>query len=377
MPVKLLVGWRGQLLGGLLLCAALGSATPAAAQEAPREHVVRKGDTLWDLARIYLSNPFLWGVIYEANRDVVEDPHWIYPNERLRIPLLQHELTEPARPVLPRRAAAEGGVEEEPGAAPDRTRFYRPLDAAVAERGPGAVWEKAAALEGAHVEASEFHSAPWLGEVDSLPVVGQLVHIDGIEVEDAFRPSAHPFGRVYLRYAGEERPEVGERLLLVRAGRRVRGAGRVVEPVAILTVTALEAEVMGAEVTRQFGRVEIGSLAILLEPLPGSAVHRPVPVEDGAEGEIVAVLGDKAIVGPRDVAFVDIGASAGVSVGDEMVAYLPARPADKGRVMLPPDPIARLRVLRVTETGATVQVVELTQPELRAGTPVRVVARAR
>lgn len=68
----------------VLLSSVLVAATPLLAQErgdrpAPglrqQVHVIRPGDTLWDLARRYLRDPFLWREIYDANRDVVQNPH--------------------------------------------------------------------------------------------------------------------------------------------------------------------------------------------------------------------------------------------------------------------------------------------------------------
>src|SRR6188508_2402411 len=52
----------------------------------PRTHVVRKGDTLWDIAREYTNNPYRWKQVYDLNTATVRDPHWIYPGERLVLP---------------------------------------------------------------------------------------------------------------------------------------------------------------------------------------------------------------------------------------------------------------------------------------------------
>lgn len=53
---------------------------------AQKIHIVKKGDTLWDLAGYYYDNPFIWRNIYNANLDKIDDPHWIYPGQEFIIP---------------------------------------------------------------------------------------------------------------------------------------------------------------------------------------------------------------------------------------------------------------------------------------------------
>lgn len=69
-----------------------GAPTETVAQEAPGSsrdvtpgtHVVQKGDTLWDLSGKYLDSPWYWPKLWSYNPQV-ENPHWIYPGNELRL----------------------------------------------------------------------------------------------------------------------------------------------------------------------------------------------------------------------------------------------------------------------------------------------------
>lgn len=91
----------------------------------PATHTVKRGDTLWDIAKTYLGDSFLWPEIYRLNTDIIEDPHWIYPGETLKLPSPTATVvavtppatpeTVPARPIsaapepAPRRLAPSSG----------------------------------------------------------------------------------------------------------------------------------------------------------------------------------------------------------------------------------------------------------------------------
>ncbi len=97
-------GWRPWIraLGlGLAVATAgfaLGTAAPtsAAAQvsgtsmsvplapDAPSQYVVKKGDTLWDIAGVFLRDPWYWPEIWYVNPQVA-NPHLIYPGDVLNL----------------------------------------------------------------------------------------------------------------------------------------------------------------------------------------------------------------------------------------------------------------------------------------------------
>lgn len=54
----------------------------------PTSHTVVKGECLWWIAeykQVY-NDPFMWPLIYKANRDKIKNPDLIYPGQVFRIP---------------------------------------------------------------------------------------------------------------------------------------------------------------------------------------------------------------------------------------------------------------------------------------------------
>jgi LysM repeat protein len=57
-----------------------------ATRSAAQEYTVKAGDTLSKLSERFYNSPYKWEMIYEANRDTVKNPHYIYIGQKLMIP---------------------------------------------------------------------------------------------------------------------------------------------------------------------------------------------------------------------------------------------------------------------------------------------------
>lgn len=332
------------------------SAASAWAQEPPpqqqREHLVRPGDTLWDLARTYFSNPFLWRLIAEANPGVVEDPHWIYPTERLIIPAqLQAVPRDPLGDPVPMPQPEPEPVTVVEEMVVDSPAVSVSLD-----------------LRRPIVPEREYLAAPWLSMAAEQMTTGTVTRMtDPGATADRLAQTLYPRDRVVVE-GGAGAP--GDSLLVVRIGELVDGTWYVVQPLAVLEIEATGANHRTAQVVLQFGDARVGDAVMPLRSVPPIGLGEPEAVESGVEGQLLQFLVDEDLHGTADLAFISVGRAAGVGIGDEFGVYVPAPEAG-----LPAERVATVRVVRADEQTSTVRVLSVSSAALRDGLPVRLIRR--
>ena len=90
----------GLLLGGSLAWAA---ETPALRPDHPTRHTVQKGDTLWGISGRFLSEPWRWPELWQANPRI-KNPDLIFPGDELELVYVE------GKPRLTKRGGRSSGT---------------------------------------------------------------------------------------------------------------------------------------------------------------------------------------------------------------------------------------------------------------------------
>lgn len=368
---------------GLVLLGLAGTTRVLAAQNArPETYTVKSGDTLWDLARRFLSDPFLWPEIYRINTSVVEDPHWIYPGEVLRLAATGPVSSVPATDTPPPEPVAAA-----PAAGAGNADAAQAMDTL----GPrGEEWKKyfvnrddamRQAITGYGVSEyrplrqGEFYSSGFLTEGRKLPL-GRLVSpVVPSQIEARLtRPTALLTNRVYITPPSGASYRTGDSLLIVTLGPDVGGYGRMVMPSGMLTVTEVAPGRTVGRVIAMYGEVASEQYVLPVEPFTPGGTRQAVPVTDGVHAHVLAGPLTQVLRSPQDVLFLDKGRRDGVAPGD----IFEIRRSEKRRsdgVVTAPDVLAVVQVVHVGERSATVRILTATVGVIADGSDSHQVAR--
>jgi len=354
---------------------------PLPAQDArPESHTVREGDTLWQLARRYLGDPFLWPEIYRLNTLVVEDPHWIYPGEVLRLGASETIASVPSVDT-PSPAAADTSaldprstppVAEAPADAPaDMT----PLFGTGRGRAMQETLRSYTAQAYRALRPSEFYSSGFLTEGRKLPFGRMLGRVTPIQISSPdVRPNAMLYTEITVAAPKGAAYQTGDSLLLARLGPEVRGYGRVVIPTGLARVTDVADGRTVASVVALYRDVQTGDVLLPVEAYVPSGERRAAAIADGVQARVLGGPRTQDLVAPQDVIFLDKGRNDGVAAGDVFEVRRTAATREDGAPVVP-EVMATMQVVHVGERHATARVLSVKVPAIDLGTEARQIAK--
>lgn len=312
-------------------------------QQSGRVHVVRRGDTLWDLSSYYLHNPFLWPSIYEANEAQIKNPHWIYPGQTFLIP-----------PHLRRRGALyflQGervSVQQITAAAPM-------VAAQLAYKGGYLTQDE---IEAGYIVETEHKGKTSITSPDTVYI--DLGEVDGVKPGDLF---------TIFRWGKKVNdPETGNSL------------GRIVDVLGKLMVIETIENSSTAEVVQSFDIIKVHDMIADYEAISMPDFRHLVATEVPLEGRIAAAKIDDQTIIPFHIVYINLGAADGIGIGDYFEIFREGvevgDPGPKGKVMLDEVKVGALQVLTTTNESSTCYITDIhANMDIEEGETIRLVGR--
>ena len=358
------------LLAGMLVTVAVYAAGASLRTDHPDSYVVRRGDTLWGISARFLSKPWLWPEIWQANPQV-HNPHRIYPGDVLD---LSFSNGGPQLTLEPRVHVESEAIPAIPlGQLKMFLKDTRVLDPAVVRAAPYVVGVQEAQLEatvGQNVYVRNLPGGPgqrWAivrpthvfrafdkdghddatGDLVADPLDAN-VDLVGPPWSEDFRDSGHA-GRGHT--LGVEVTVIGTAETL-----------RMGDPSTVLLLDA----------TRE---VQAGDRLLPVEDKPYDPYYYPhAPKSVPPDARIIAFTDALDAVGPHQVVTLSIGARDGVDNGTTYSVFQPGdevqdevassswRPAFGKYVRLPPEYIGHVMVFRTFDRVSYALVMDGLRP---------------
>ena len=335
-------------------------------------HTVRPGDTLFDIARRYLGNPFRWPELFKANAGQIANANLIYPGQKLYV-------GADGRPTFnPEAVAAELDTAE---AAPTRAM---PLG-----RNPSG--QAVSVLENATlngrtlrptVRRGEAAAAPFLVPLNARTVSGNLVSRSDPTIISAAltRDQFQLFDEVDVLLPVGSRGIVGQQFGVYQPGPEVRHgrlSSRLMQPSGVVELVALgTGRAARARVTSMFANMKRGDLLMALDTASVPSTVRPQDVSNGPVYEVAYISGGVVLPTIQNFVVIALPKGATSKVGDQFTLYADGHSLTEGTKDVSPSiSVAQVSVVKVTVESATAVVVGHDQPAIRVGMKARLVSR--
>ncbi len=295
----------------------------------PRRYVVKRGDTLWDIAARFLKDPWLWPEVWYVN-PAIKNPHLIYPGDVITLRF------EGGKPVLSLERQAPKGL---PTVKLSPQIREQAIDKAVPTIPLSAIGPF---LSGTQVRSEkELEAAPYIVssyEEHLMTGAGNRIYVRGLKRDDIGTWTVVRKGDAYRDPADPDHV-LGYEAIYVGEARLVKGG----DPATLRLVQSHQEALVG---DRLFPHVEA----------PAPTHFTPRAPDQQVDGQILDVLNGVSQIGQYQTVVLDVGEKQGLVPGNVLAV------SQSGGIVR--DPVADGERVRLPEERAGIVMVYRTFPEL-------------
>lgn len=323
------------------------------APNAPDSHTVQRGDTLWDISKLFLKSPWRWPELWGMNLDQIRNPHLIFPGQVLVL------VKKDGRATLRVAGAGDGEPTNTVKLSP-RVRSQLLDNGAIASiplNLIGPFLNEAVVFNTNELDTAPRVVATQEGRVmvsrgETAYVLGDLGGARDFRLFREPRPLLDPVTREVLGY---EARYVGTAEAVRPAEDRVGADGKPVVVPATFTVTSARLE---------------GRVGDRLSPVPQRdlTAFAPRAPDKPVEGRIVSIYGEAMTGGQNQIVAINRGAADGVERGHVMALWRAGRAAvdttspQRTALQLPDERHGLLFVFRTFERVSYALIVSVKEP---------------
>lgn len=162
---------------------------------------------------------------------------------------------------------------------------------------------------------------------------------------------------------------VGDTLVVANVVAGPSDWGKVVIPTGLMVVTGHAEHQAIAEVVAIFGLIRDGQSVFPAAPVANPGQVKPVSVEDGPTGEMIAPVSPRELMLVGGLLFSDLGQREGIRLGDFVELRHAARTDDRVAESMSAV-VATGQVVHVGQNSSTIKLTNVLVPDIRPGTAV-------
>jgi hypothetical protein len=324
---------------------------------APDQHMVVRGDTLWDISGKFLQHAWCWPEVWGMNKEEIRNPHWIYPGQIVYLDRAAGRLRL-GKPVSSAGADSDGDV---------RTVRLSP------QLRTGSLGQQA---------------VPSIPSRLIEPFLSQPLIVEEGQLKDAPRIVATQEGRVnmgkndkaYVRgeLAGGTSFQVfrpGVPLKDPASGKVLAYEAAYLGTVKLVRPAHADNEAHTFTVVESKQEMGVGDRLLPMPPTP-ILNYVPHPPEQPVNGRIVSVYGGVSQAGQNQIVSVNVGKKDGIDIGTVLQlnrnggviadrtsgGFWSSLPWGGEKVKLPDNQYGNLFIFRVFDNISYGLVMEVTEP---------------